>query len=250
MSDRELFENESPDHKYFTQLLNMAEDDLDPYQYRLLAHYVRWANLKVRKTEGYKLTAKRCKMSPMMVLKARAYLIEQGYIRFQPPTAAQANKGIGGIVIIIDRWAENIARYVKPVSVPSPQVDKVEDIPGSQVDKKKESTVNKNTVRKQRAPDEIFDLVTLYAFEGSTVQSARIGKVSSWFKGSKKNAGVQPIEAPATTEQVQSFYRWFGETYPKINMVQDVAKTAGYWQKFVTQAARRDASKSQKITFE
>ena len=33
--------NEAPPGKYFTMLLNMADDDLDPFEYRLLGHYIR-----------------------------------------------------------------------------------------------------------------------------------------------------------------------------------------------------------------
>lgn len=30
-------------HRYFHQMLNMAEDELDPFEYRILGHYVRRA---------------------------------------------------------------------------------------------------------------------------------------------------------------------------------------------------------------
>jgi hypothetical protein len=137
---RDLIENEASEHKYFHQMLNMAEDDLDPYQYRLLAHYVRWSNLKRKKAEGYKLTAKRCQMSPKMVLKARQYLIDNGWIKHIAPTPEQANRGIGGVVVIVDRWRENFDRYDdKPGSL----VDQVGAKPGSLVDQKKESSTGK-----------------------------------------------------------------------------------------------------------
>lgn len=138
-NERDLIENEAHEHKYFHKMLNMAEDDLDPFEYRLLAHYVRWSNLRKRRIEGYKKTAKLCKMSPAKLLQARQALIDKGYIKYNAPTAQQANRGIGGTVVIVDRWLENIERY----SEPSPKIDKVDSKPGLNLDNKKERSTGK-----------------------------------------------------------------------------------------------------------
>lgn len=106
MSDR--FETEAPEHKYFTMMLNMAEEDLDPFQYRLLAHYVRWSSTG-NISEGVRITAKKCKISVEKMQTAREELVKAGYLRIIPP----AKKGQPTTVIVVDRWAENVARFVK-----------------------------------------------------------------------------------------------------------------------------------------
>jgi hypothetical protein len=107
MSDDQTLSNDAPMHKYFTMMLNMAEDDLEPFAYRLLAHYIRWTGHGGLFVEGVRTTAKRCKMSVVAVKKARETLQGQGYIIVVAP----AIKGESTRIIINDRWLENIQRY-------------------------------------------------------------------------------------------------------------------------------------------
>lgn len=107
---QERYESESHPGKYWTMMLNMADDDLGPYEYRLLAYYVRWSS-KGPKTEGIRTTADKCQMSPQRVTEARDELVRTGYIRYIPPTKVDKARGIGGTVIVIDRMDENVARY-------------------------------------------------------------------------------------------------------------------------------------------
>lgn len=95
-----------PKNKYFHMMLNMADDDLDVYEYRLLGHYIR-----VGETfEGTRTTAKKTKMSLGKVVSTRNALEQKGYIRMdKPETQADTVK-----VHIVDRMRENIERYCSP----------------------------------------------------------------------------------------------------------------------------------------
>ena len=108
--------NNAPSHKYFTTMLNMADDDLDPFQYRLLAHYIRKSGHGGTIDESVRETARLTKMSTVKVQKARNDLAAMGYLAVTIPTKSQARKGATVHVSILDRWAENINRYAKPVS--------------------------------------------------------------------------------------------------------------------------------------
>lgn len=107
------FEN-SP-HKYFHMMLNMAEDDLDPFEYRLLGHYIRWAGHGGIEKEGIRETAKKTKMSVAKVRAARSGLASKGYVSVKESTVDDQKESKPTEVTVIDRWQENIARYT-PVS--------------------------------------------------------------------------------------------------------------------------------------
>lgn len=105
--------------KYFTLIENMADDDLNPYQYRLLGHYKRVCGANGGQcTEGVRKTAARCKMSAPMVIKTRRELESMGWLAVQVRNKkTKAGKWVtsGLSITIKDRWAENIARYADPV---------------------------------------------------------------------------------------------------------------------------------------
>lgn len=116
MSDNATIHDEAPARKYFTQMLNMAEDDLDPFQYRLLAHYIRWYDGKPY-PESIRQTASATKMSVNKVQSALDELSALGYLEVYRPTQQEARNGATIKVKVIDRWMENINRYQrKPVS--------------------------------------------------------------------------------------------------------------------------------------
>ncbi len=111
------FVNEAPSHKYFTQMLNIAEDDLDPFQYRLLAHYVRWSGHGGEIDESLRQTGSAIKMSINKVRAAMSELQALGYLKVDRPTVKEARNGKVIHVTVLDRWGENIQRYHdKPVS--------------------------------------------------------------------------------------------------------------------------------------
>lgn len=102
---------ESPDGKYFHIMLNMSDDDLDVYEYRLLGHYVRVCNVNGTGQcwESTRTTADKCKMSVGKVSSTRKSLEAKGYLKLLQPD--QHSKGDTLMVLVVDRWAENINRY-------------------------------------------------------------------------------------------------------------------------------------------
>lgn len=103
----------SHDWKYFHVMLNIAEDDLDPYQYRLLGHYIRMVPLieaSLRQPESLRETAEACKMSVDKTRDAREQLVALGYITVKAPDGKEKSRGIGARVTIIDRWKDNVTR--------------------------------------------------------------------------------------------------------------------------------------------
>lgn len=110
--------SEAQPHKYFSLLPNMVDDsDLDPYERTLYNHYVRvgecWENVET--------TALKTHMSTGKVSEARRVLEERGWIRVG--VSQYGTK----LVTIIDRWAENIAKYSRS-ETPSPH--ETQDSPG------------------------------------------------------------------------------------------------------------------------
>lgn len=92
--------------KYRTEIPNMADDDLDPYQYRLYAHYKRVCGADGGECyESVRTTAEKTKMSNEKVIETRAWLAENGWIALQ-----QGAKGVFKITIV-ERWNENFVRY-------------------------------------------------------------------------------------------------------------------------------------------
>lgn len=102
---------ESAANRYNHTMPNMAEDDLDPFEYRLLGHYIRAASECGDVPESIRDTAAACKMSINTVRKARLSLVEHGYIEVQEFTADEYHLGQPVIVTVLDRHVENALRY-------------------------------------------------------------------------------------------------------------------------------------------
>ena len=100
-------------HKYYHMMLNMADDDLNPREYRLLGHYLRWAGHGGTREEGIRETARICRMGQATVRKARTELAKKGYLKVEEPTPEQIKEGVPVKITVIDRWAENVTRYAK-----------------------------------------------------------------------------------------------------------------------------------------
>ena len=98
-------------HKYFHMMLNMADDDLNCHEYRLLGHYLRWAGHGGMREEGIRQTAKVCHMGQAALRKARQQLVEKGYLKVSSPTLEQTKEGKPTQIIVVDRWSENVDRY-------------------------------------------------------------------------------------------------------------------------------------------
>jgi DnaD/phage-associated family protein len=86
----------------------MADDDLDPFEYRLLGHYIRVCGMKGNGVcrQSVRTVADVTHMSIPKVIATRNALLEKGWIRVD----AAPNKVHK--VTVIDRMAENISRYV------------------------------------------------------------------------------------------------------------------------------------------
>lgn len=98
---RQRITNEAPIEKYYHVMLNMADDDLDPYQYRLLGHYIRVGTC----WQSTRTTAKHCKMSVGKVSTVRDELEQLGWIKID------RSKQDTLMVTVVDRMSENITRY-------------------------------------------------------------------------------------------------------------------------------------------
>ncbi|NWF65616.1 MAG: hypothetical protein HXY38_15070, partial [Chloroflexi bacterium] len=104
---REHIEDRGLSGKYFHIMLNIADDELDVYQYRLLGHYRRVCgdNSDGACWEGTRTTAARCKMSIGKVSKTRRELERLGYIKIESRPDDTLR------ITLVDRMADNVARY-------------------------------------------------------------------------------------------------------------------------------------------
>jgi hypothetical protein len=101
--------------KYFSPMLHIDDDDLDPYEYRLLGHYRRVCGVNGGKcTESAETSGLRTKMSAGKVSMTRKSLAQKARISLE-----YTNYGTV-IVRLRDCWLENIQRYTKIENAPSP----------------------------------------------------------------------------------------------------------------------------------
>jgi hypothetical protein len=92
--------------KYRTELPNMADDTMDPFQYRLYGHYKRVCGANGGSCyESVRKTARNTQMSTDKVISTRQWLIDNEWIG-----ARQDSNGVYHINII-DRWLENFIKY-------------------------------------------------------------------------------------------------------------------------------------------
>lgn len=99
--------NEGPAGKYFHQMLNMADDDLGPFEYRLLGHYIRVCGAAENGVcfQTVRVVAAITKMSIPKVIAARNSLLENGWITVEE----RANKTHR--ITVVDRMKANVERY-------------------------------------------------------------------------------------------------------------------------------------------
>ena len=119
MSNQRLEDNGDL-RRYRIELPNMTDDDLDPFQFRLYAHYKRVCGGGVNGGECFEsvtTTAKLCKMSRDKVIESRDWLTTNGWI-----DVTTDKKHILHIRII-DRWLENMTRYASRYSDRSRYID-------------------------------------------------------------------------------------------------------------------------------
>ena len=86
------------------ELPHLYDDELDPYQYRMMGHYVRVGEC----WEGLRTTAKKCKMSLGKAQATRQWLADNGWINM-----VENDDHIGVTVTPVDRWQENLTKHSK-----------------------------------------------------------------------------------------------------------------------------------------
>lgn len=97
--------------KYFAPMLHIDDDDLDPYQYRLLGHYRRVCGTNGgRCEEGLTATAQKTRMSRGKASQVRRQLAKLGRITL----TEGSNDSV--VVTLRDCWRENILRYTSSSS--------------------------------------------------------------------------------------------------------------------------------------
>lgn len=107
--ERQHLQDYSDLRKYRHEMPNMADDDLNLYEYRLYGHYKRVCGAADGGAcfEGTRKTAEKTDMSHPMVIKTRRSLEEKGYIKceYEPGQTVR--------VTLVDIWPINMARYSK-----------------------------------------------------------------------------------------------------------------------------------------
>lgn len=184
--------------KYRTELPNLYDDmALDPYQFRLLAHYKRVCGADDgRAFEGTRTTAEHCNMSAGKVSEARTQLAELGLI-------AVERDGQRLVVTIEDIWAENFQEYAGGKDNQDGGATKAEgrgeevktaEEPAAEANAEGNDGVHAQAMRKDGRPKTDSDLmfeaiceVCGYDYEIiSKKEKARVGRVSGKLLGSSR----------------------------------------------------------------
>lgn len=107
MSQTTKHQNEGRHSKYFHIMLNMADDDLDPFEYRLLGHYIRICGQSDSGTcyQTLRTISEVTRMSVPKVISARTSLADKGWI------SVVSKQRQSTLVRVLDRMSENIAKY-------------------------------------------------------------------------------------------------------------------------------------------
>lgn len=93
---------------------NMADDDLNIYEFRLLGHYTRICGQEGgRCWQGIKTIHEKTGISLGMITRTRNSLEAKGFISVSVPDGKSRNRGESISVSIVDRWQENTVRYCK-----------------------------------------------------------------------------------------------------------------------------------------
>lgn len=94
--------------KWRIELPNLYDDaDLDPYEFRLLAHYKRVGVC----TEGTITTGKKTKMSPAQVSIKRQSLADKGFIQLLEVPLSDGSKYFSYRIVVVDMWEKNFKKY-------------------------------------------------------------------------------------------------------------------------------------------
>lgn len=109
--EKQSLQDDGSVSKYAAVIPHIADDDLDPFEYRLYGHYKKVLALSGSCDESIRETSKATQMHTKSVSKARDGLAKKGYITAVKPTPAEARKGKTIHVTLVDRWPDNMAHY-------------------------------------------------------------------------------------------------------------------------------------------
>lgn len=147
----------------YTILPNMADDDLNIYEFRLLGHYTRVCGQGGgRCWQGIKTIHEKTGMSLGMITKTRKSLEAKGYIVVSVPDGKSRNRGASICVTIVDKWEENSQRYCKETRTANAEKrDNV--LPQTILAVSPHETKNKKRYKKPERQEELKTTTTLPA---------------------------------------------------------------------------------------
>jgi hypothetical protein len=104
--------------KFYAQITNSADDELNLREYRLNGHYrtVCGATYDHRCVESEEATYTKCEMGYVKFKETRQALIDKGYIRIveQGTPNMPGVKGKAAVIECCNLWLRNYVRYAKP----------------------------------------------------------------------------------------------------------------------------------------
>lgn len=105
--DQQKITDEGDLRKYRTEIPNMADDEMNPFEYRLYGHYKRVCGAKGGICfESVRTTAKTTQMGIGHVIDTRHDLATRGWLEIHAEDGVQAT-----LITMIDRWLENTLKY-------------------------------------------------------------------------------------------------------------------------------------------
>lgn len=210
--------------RFFAIMEHMAEDDLGLYEYRLLGHYKRVCGANGGQcTEGIRTTASRIKgMSVGKVSEARRELERLGWINVVVHThTSEAGKTVidGLSITLVDRMAENVARYAKTCSS-GEQVGVHGTNTGVQQVKQRRTRSGRTRASSSGAkksktiPAAVINpmknaIVLAFGWDPETMNDDEWGKVQKAAKGLCQS-GIKPEEVPSLFAFCEKEFDQFG----------------------------------------
>jgi len=131
--------------KYRTEIPNIADDDMDVFQYRLYGHYKRVCGAAGGECfESVRTTAEKTRMSPTKVIETRQWLAENGWVEIEKTVNSTVH------VTITDKWSDNFQRLSVPnmeQRVPNMEQSNAFSVPN--MESKKEHNTKKELNKKR-----------------------------------------------------------------------------------------------------
>lgn len=243
---QQLSHDESPSNKYFHFLPNMYDDDLDPFEYRLIGHYKRVGT----SWEGVRKTADTCKMSVGKVTKTRKALEAKGLIKVQMLTRKELkDRGLVNdakpddknkicVVTVVDVMEQNIARYktVDPVHHMNTPVHGM-NAPVHHMNKR---ITNEEEPTKTRTPllDPYFDAI---AAVWNIRASGFVNSAKAMMRGTSRNgewSGCN-FEPPTNPAEILEFGKWYKRKNPDLSLPRKPEKIQHWFYEFRAAAAKK-----------